>query len=239
MKLYDNTFTIEEVRNFWDSVAHKYESTNETVGYVHYQRYERAMLYGNFKPRQSVLNIWSRTGLLIPYLRRIKGLKIVNREVSPGMRKHAEAHFPKEQFAPTDLNDLSEFKDNTFDRIVSLETLEHTPKPLTFLSELYRILKPNGVIVMSLPPRGFEGPTRLWDLFFDNHGEGPHQFLNPKEVKKLLKEAGFHITFHKGFIMLPLGNDTLERWGESILTTLFGWTPLVNFGVRHFYVAKK
>ena len=239
MRSFRNPFTIDEVREFWDMVAHKYESTNKTVGYVHYQRYEKTLEYGDLKPGQRVLNVWSRTGLLIPYLRRTKNLTIENREASPGMMELARQNFPNEKFASTDLKDFSEFPDNTFDRITSLETLEHVPDPEAYLTELHRICKPTGKVILSLPPRGFEIPTRIWDKLFDNHGEGPHQFLNPSEVKELLSRAGFTPTFHKGFIILPLGNDKLERLSETVLTTLFGWTPIVNCGVRHFYVAQK
>lgn len=235
----DNNFSIEEVQSFWDRVSSIYEPTNKTVGYVHTQRFEKTLEYGDFKPGMSVLNIWSRTGNLLPYLRKIPNLTITNREVSPKMMAIAEAKHPHEKFALTDLENLSEFQDNYFDRIVSLETLEHTPKPSTYLKELRRVLKPGGKLIMSLPPRGFEGPTQLYEVFFKNHGEGPHRFLWPREVKYLLSEAGLKLQLHKPAIILPLGNDAMTRLSEKILTGIFGKTPLSNFGVRHFYIATK
>lgn len=235
----DNPFSIEEVRSFWDSVAPIYESTNATVGYVHTQRFEKTLEYGDFQPGQRVLNIWSRTGSLLPHLRLVPGLDITNREVSPAMMAIAREKHPTEQFALTDLADLSEFPDQSFDRVVSLETLEHTPKPTIFLGELHRVLKPGGLLIMSLPPRGFEIPTRIYDRLFHNHGEGPHQFLWSWEVKHLLGEAKLKLVAHKPAIILPLGNDRLTRASERILTGLFGWTPLAECGVRHFYIATK
>lgn len=235
----DNTFSIEEVRSFWDRVAPIYETTNKTVGYVHTQRFEKTLEYGNIKASMTVLNIWSRTGNLLPYLRKVPNLIIYNREVSSKMMAIAREKYPSEEFALTDLENLSEFKDNTFDRIISLETLEHTPKPTVYLRELHRILKPEGLLIMSLPPRGFEFPTQLYEIFFKNHGEGPHRFLWPGEVKKLLAEAKFKLRLHKPAIILPLGNDYTTRLSEKILTKIFGETPLANFGVRHFYICQK
>lgn len=234
-----NPFTINEVRAFWDRVAPIYEPTNKTIGYVHTQRFEKTLKYGDFQPGQRVLNIWSRTGNLLPYLRRVHNLDITNREVSPTMMIIAQQKYPNEQFALTDLENLSEFPDSSFDRIVSLETLEHTPKPEIFLRELHRVLKPGGRLIVSLPPRGFEIPTRIYDRLFHNHGEGPHQFLWSWEVKRLLRNAGLTLTAHHPAIILPLGNDRFTRASEKILTGLFGRTPLAECGVRHFYLCTR
>ncbi len=235
----ENTFTIDEVRSFWDKTALVYEPLNKKVGYVHTQRFEKAMEFGKIKPGQKILNIWSRTGLLISYLRGVENLEIHNREVSLEMIKIAQGRYPKEEFELTDLENLSEFDNNCFDRIISLETLEHTPKPTVFLKELHRILKPDGILIMSLPPKGEEVPEFIYKLFFKDHGEGPHNFLWPKDVKKLIRESGLTLLSHKPYIIFPFGNDAVMKRGEKILTGLFGKTPLANFGVRHFYVCKK
>ena len=92
---------------------------------------------------------------------------------------------------------------------------------------------------MSLPPGGFEIPTRIYDFLGNNHGEGPHLFLWPGQVRKLLKDSGFRLLKHESAIILPLGNEKLTRMSEKMLTKLFGRTSLANFGVRHFYVATK
>jgi SAM-dependent methyltransferase len=234
-----NPFTIEEVRAFWDGVAGEYESTNEKVGYVHTQRFEQAMVFGNIQSGMKILNIWSRTGSLIPFLRKIDGLEITNREVSPKMMEVAINRYPQEQFSLTNLEDFSEFQDRSFDRVISLETLEHTPKPEIFMKELARILKPDGQLIMSLPPKGAEIPEFIYKLFFHDHGEGPHNFLWPSEVKALLRGAGLSLVHHQAFIIFPLGNDRLTKAVSHALTKFLGPTPLGNFGVRHFYVAKK
>ena len=79
----------------------------------------------------------------------------------------------------------------------------------------------------------------LYDRLFHNHGEGPHLFLWSWQVKRLLREAGLILKLHAPAIILPLGNDRYTRASERILTGLFGWSPLAEFGVRHFYVASK
>ena len=41
------------------------------------------------------------------------------------------------------------FADKTFDLVVSCECLEHVPNPAKALTEMYRVLKPNGKLVLS------------------------------------------------------------------------------------------
>lgn len=43
------------------------------------------------------------------------------------------------------------FKDEIFDVVGSINVLEHTDKPTTFLDEKYRVLKKNGYIVLACP----------------------------------------------------------------------------------------
>lgn len=233
-----NNFTIKEVRDFWDSIVNIYDSSNEQFSNTHLQRFKEIIRYLDLRPSQKILNIWSRTGLAIPYLRRkCQGINIVNLEVSPKFIEIAQKKFPEEKFQKTDLENLP-FEDNYFNYILSLETLEHVPKPLTFLQELYRTIKPNGLLVMSLPPATAELPLRIYECFFDNHGEGPHKFLPSKRVKNLLKTTGFKIILHKGTLLVPVGPKWLKAFGEKIIDKLQN-TFISELGIRQFYICKK
>jgi ubiquinone/menaquinone biosynthesis C-methylase UbiE len=59
------------------------------------------------------------------------------------------------------------FQDNCFDSVVSLETIEHMAKPVCFLAELRRVLRPGGVIVISTPNRRFHscGRRKPWNPY--------------------------------------------------------------------------
>src|SRR3989344_6986629 len=117
----DQKFTIDQVRTFWDKASSSYEPINTNLGYIHTHRFEKALEYGLFEPNQTILNTWSRTGNLLPYLRKTPNLTIFNREASPMMMTIARQKYPEENFELTDLENLSEFDNNTFDRVISLE----------------------------------------------------------------------------------------------------------------------
>lgn len=233
-----NKFTIEQVREFWDKTASIYEKHNNRFRDAHCQRFEQAIKYLCLKPGQKVLNIWSRTGLAIPYLQqKCRNINILNLEVSGEFIKIAKTKFPHQSFEQTDLEHLP-FNDNYFDHILSLETLEHAPKPLDFLNELERVLKPQSKLIMSLPPKTAEIPLRAYELFFKNHGEGPHRFLSSQTVKNLLERANFKLVLHQGTLLVPVGPGWLKKQGEKIIKK-FQNTPLSELGIRQFYVAEK
>lgn len=233
-----NNFTINQVSDFWDSVADVYDGINKKIGSAHYQRFTEAVKYFKLKPGNKLLNIWSRTGNAVPYLtENFPAVEIYNLEASPKMIEIANKKYPQHNFFKTDLASL-DFADNFFDGIISLETLEHAPDPEKFLRELYRVLKLGGVLVMSLPPKTAELPLGVYDLLFTNHGEGPHRFLPSKEVKKHLKDIGFELILHKGTLLIPAGPQFLQKFGEKMIN-LFQKTPIRELGIRQFYICKK
>lgn len=232
-----NNFTIQEVKNFWDGAADIYDQVNKKIGPVHYQRFTESIKYLELKNGSKILNIWSRTGNAIPYLQKLAAIDLYNLEVSPKMIQIAQSKFPSANFQITDLKNL-DFPDNFFDGILSLETLEHAPEPEIFLRELFRVLKPAKTAVFSLPPKTAELPLKIFELFFKNHGEGPHRFLPSRTVKEMLEKAGFRLILHKGTLLIPVGPKPLQGLGEKIIEK-FQNTPLKEFGIRQFYVCQK
>jgi 2-polyprenyl-3-methyl-5-hydroxy-6-metoxy-1,4-benzoquinol methylase len=79
--------------------------------------------------------------------------------------------------------------DNFFDVIRLSHTLEHVYNPKETLKEIYRILKPNGSVIIKVPnfnsialkfyPKGLEIPRHLFHFNIEN-------------LKKLLHDTGFH-----------------------------------------------
>ena len=127
------------------------------------------------------------------------------------------------------------FGDASFDAVVSLETLEHVPDPLLFLKEVRRVLAAGGTLVMSLPPSAVEWTSVVNRFFKFHHGEGPHRFLSPREVKQMLADADLKLEDHTGTLFIPLGGMLTERIDER-LGGLIGKGPLAQFGLRQFYV---
>ncbi len=85
----------------------------------------------------------------------------------------------------------------TFDLVVSLEVIEHVYAPRDFARNLYRLLKPDGTLILSTPFHGYAKNlmlaitgkmdshfTALWD-------HGHIKFWSIKTLTELLRETGF------------------------------------------------
>ena len=95
------------------------------------------------------------------------------------------------------------FRSNTFDRVIASEVLEHIDNDIAALNEIKRVLKPEGIIVLSVPHSNY---PFLWDpvnwlleRFFDIHIKkgfwagiwNQHKRLySKKKLELLIKKAG-------------------------------------------------
>ncbi|HEY4495214.1 MAG TPA: class I SAM-dependent methyltransferase [Candidatus Paceibacterota bacterium] len=50
-----------------------------------------------------------------------------------------------------DVQNMDAIKSNTYDTVLCLQVIEHIPNPFRAINEIYRILKPNGVLILSAP----------------------------------------------------------------------------------------
>jgi len=231
-------FTIETVRAHWNRVAVGYDGWNKAYDTTHFQRFIEAMKHIQLAPGMRVLDVWSRTGNASRYLfETCPEIEYTGLEPSEEMIRLGRQKYPQRNFAEGWMTALP-FPSAYFDRVISLETLEHVPVPAQFLLEIRRVIKPGGRLVMSLPPAYAEWMTALVDGLKVNHGEGPHRFLPSSEVKQLLSQCGFSLILHLGTVLIPVGPAFLRVNGNQWLESHVQGTFLAEMGIRQFYVCE-
>lgn len=104
------------------------------------------------------------------------------------------------------VHDFSEpfpFDDGSFDKAICIEVLEHLYDPKFCVQQIFRVLKPGGLFIMSVPNNGYHR-ERLRSLFqaelstsitdFSNEWKGAHiRFYNKHSISRMLEVAGFEI----------------------------------------------
>jgi 2-polyprenyl-3-methyl-5-hydroxy-6-metoxy-1,4-benzoquinol methylase len=116
------------------------------------------------------------------------------------------------------------FADGTFDIVLSSEAVEHTPDPRASVLELYRLVKPGGDLVLSMPNRLWQAPVRAASLVGLRPYDGYENFLWPRELRSVLENAGADIVEHRGIHLWPFQIKPLlglsrwvDRWGVALM----------------------
>lgn len=85
------------------------------------------------------------------------------------------------------------FPDNTFDRIIISEVLEHITNDAGALAEVYRVLKPGGIVAATVP--AYFPEKICWWLSAEYHSplaEGGHvRIYTERELRHRMSTAGF------------------------------------------------
>jgi len=229
----------KEVEEHWDRVAGIYVEENEKVKHAHDQRFREAIKHLEISPDTKILNITSRDCEAEDYIRSVAAdPDVVHAEISGGLIRLAAKLRPGVKQVKIETYSSLPFKDNSFNRILSLETLEHAAEPEVFLAELYRVGKPGTRMVLSCPPATSELPYQVYTRVFGGHGEGPHRFPSSRKVKSSLEQSGWKLLHHRGTVLIPVGPVWLQDKGEKIIDR-FQHTFISELGIRQFYVCEK
>jgi len=127
--------------------------TTQMEGMIEIEHYHRYCLARDLVDGLDVLDVASGEGYGSALLAGI-ARSVIGVEIDPGSVAHAAANyaFPNLSFLNGDALDLP-IADATVDVVVSFETLEHVADHQRFLSEVRRVLRPGGLLIVSTPDR--------------------------------------------------------------------------------------
>ena len=96
------------------------------------------------------------------------------------------------------------FGDASFDNLLCIEVLEHVPDPVAFISELARVIRPGGTLVLTIP-----WSARLHHV--------PHDYtrFTPYALERLFTHAGF-----SPVKIEPRGNDFAAMANKMVVATI-------------------
>ena len=122
-------------------------------GRIRLEHYHRYALVQSIVAGKDVLDLACGEGYGSASIATIAS-SVVGVDISNEAVAHASSQYvkPNLKFIQGSAIDL-EFEENSFDVVVSFETIEHLSEQAQMLSEIHRVLRPNGCLVISSPNR--------------------------------------------------------------------------------------
>ncbi len=217
---------------YWDSVAEKMKSFYVKNPFLEYRQKEILRLINRWSQHGedcTVLktDLWEEAlepgGLVFDLA--TKNGKVWGMDISPRIARWARDKTGREGIrfnaCVSDVRELA-FKDNSFDLTVSTSTLDHFPEIDVALKELYRTLKPRGVIILILDNAtnvflslmfALMRALRKYPTFY------VERTYSLRKVKQLLRTAGFRVEDSTAIVhtvpLLPMTINELCRRGSS------------------------
>lgn len=135
------------------------------------------------------------------------------------------------------------FKDKTFDRIIASEILEHIEDDEKAISEMYRVLKPGGIIMITVPNKNYPFcwdpvnwilervfkkhlPSNIW--WISGIWAAHVRLYNEREIREKMGKAGFKIEkiWYSTHYCLPFSHFLFYGIGKNLVEK--GILPSMN-----------
>ena len=155
----------------------------------HLHRYYEAVKY--LKGSETVLDLACGLGFGTAILAgKTKG-KVIGGDIAEDAIQDSQKYWQRENLSFTVLDGTNlPYADGYFDIVVSFETIEHTPQYRQMLKEFSRVLKPNGVALISTPNFPINSPTgKVMNPYHT-------QEFTHRELSEILNEVFSEVTIH-------------------------------------------
>ena len=176
-------------------------------------------------PEDSILALGCAYGFLFKYLKEYNNLTGI--DISEHAMEEAKKLHPHAKFEVMDANQLT-FKDNSFQLIFCLDTLEHLNNPKECIKECYRTLKKNGHLIITTPNPESYSLKKKGLGWFAYKDETHVSIKHKKHWVKMLKEQGFTIEKAK----------SMDTFDAPYFKKVFTGINLLSYKIKHPFVPK-
>jgi ubiquinone/menaquinone biosynthesis C-methylase UbiE len=211
-------FTPECVREIW---------------YEHYHRYAFAqILVKDKKVLDAACGEGYGSDILAETAKQVTGIDIDSKSIEHASNRYKKDNLSYKHESCTQLS----FTDNSFDVVVSFETLEHLVEQQEMLSEFNRVLKEDGILIISTPDKkhysdatGFKNEFHLKELYksefknlLDQHWKAQTWFTQAMNFSSILEKMN---ATKKNYTTDILNDGKIEK--DSVLLTPMYYVVIV------------
>jgi len=155
-------------------------------------RFRAATRLARVPPGAAVLDIGCRDGGLRRWLP--PGVRYQGMDITPD--------FAGPDIVIRDVSDGIPFADASFDFLFCIEVLEHVPNPYGALTEMHRVLRPGGVLVLSVP-NPYHAKELIWNVLRIPDRQGHLYGWTRQTMTRLGEMNGFRLDGFTGTYLHP------------------------------------
>ena len=195
--------------------------------------------------KEKVLEVGCGRGFYVKTLKEVwPGLQVTGVDLNPKYLEQAKEFKGdlRVELRVADATDLP-FADDTFDRIIASEVLEHIPNDEKAISEIFRVLKPGGIVMITVPNKNYPFcwdpanwvlertfhwhlPSNIWWLagIWADH----ERLYDERELRSKMEKAGFGVekVWHVTHYCLPFSHFLFYGIGKNLVEK--GMLPEIN-----------
>ena len=169
---------------------------NDKTGHLHHfpLKWPKIESYIPIQKRIVILDFGCGNGLILKEIGNMNPeAELIGIDVSENALHSAARVLPRARFLKIEDGSLLPLESNSIDFIFCSEVIEHILDTENAFSEISRVLKPGGRILITTPHHGIIKNIIITLFAFDKHFNpaGPHiRFFSKKSVSRLLKKFG-------------------------------------------------
>ena len=176
----------QELKEFYRARSTWRSSGEETT------RFRRATALARVPAGARVLDIGAREGGLREFLP--QGVKYQGMDITP--------EFASDSVMIRDVSEGIPFPDASYDFVFCIEVLEHVPNPFAAFGEINRVLRDDGVLIVSVP-NPYHLKEIVWNVFRTPDRQGHIYSWTRQAMTKLGEMNGFRIDAYGGTYLHP------------------------------------
>lgn len=187
------------------------------------------------EPEVATLEVGCGLGYLSDRLRRDKGLRPVSMDIAGSLLRAAKR---AERVGGAVCGDALAlpFPPRSFGLVVSTECIEHTPDPRAALREMARVLRPEGLLVLTCPNAAWHWSVRLANRLGLRPYHGYENWPGFGALRGWVEAEGLRVLEHVGFHALPFQLPLAARWLPALDRLVLGGAP--GIGINQLIVAR-
>jgi ubiquinone biosynthesis O-methyltransferase len=202
-----------DISKFFDEMSQGRNEKIQANPVVEYEQHVRAVTVLKFlsaERGEKILDVGCGNARDIVYLVE-QGAEVTGIDISEGMVAEAKAELEKLGYnkVTLEVGDATQlhYADGEFDKVLCSEVIEHIPDADKAFSEIYRVLKPNGILVLSTPnPKSWYGFDRyvIWEKILRKKWRHPYDhWRSIKQLLRMTEQNGFITVCKTGACYVP------------------------------------